>query len=55
MSEDYKRTLEAQLWNIANTLRDKMNTGEFRNYAFGFFLKNKKRHIPVVREMTRRK
>jgi hypothetical protein len=25
MSEDHKRVLEQQLWNIANTLRGKMN------------------------------
>lgn len=36
MSEDYKRTLEAQLWNIANTLRGKMNADEFRDYILGF-------------------
>ncbi len=26
MSEDQKKQLEQQLWNIANTLRGKMNT-----------------------------
>ncbi len=31
MSEDHKRILEAQLWNIANTLRGKMNADEFRD------------------------
>jgi type I restriction enzyme M protein len=36
MSEDYKRVLEAQLWNIANTLRGKMNADEFRDYILGF-------------------
>jgi len=36
MSEDYKRILEAQLWNIANTLRGKMNADEFRDYILGF-------------------
>lgn len=36
MSEEYKRTLEAQLWNIANTLRGKMNADEFRDYILGF-------------------
>ena len=34
--EDYKKVLEAQLWNIANTLRGKMNADEFRDYILGF-------------------
>ena len=29
MSEDQKRVLEQQLWDIANTLRGKMNADEF--------------------------
>ena len=36
MSEDYKKVLETQLWNIANTLRGKMNADEFRDYILGF-------------------
>lgn len=36
MSEDHKRVLEQQLWNIANTLRGKMNADEFRDYILGF-------------------
>ncbi len=36
MSEDYKKQLEQQLWNIANTLRGKMNADEFRDYILGF-------------------
>ena len=36
MSEDYKSKLETQLWNIANTLRGKMNADEFRDYILGF-------------------
>jgi type I restriction enzyme M protein len=36
MSEEYKKVLEAQLWNIANTLRGKMNADEFRDYILGF-------------------
>lgn len=36
MSEDHKRQLEQQLWNIANTLRGKMNADEFRDYILGF-------------------
>ncbi len=36
MSEDQKKLLEQQLWNIANTLRGKMNADEFRDYILGF-------------------
>jgi type I restriction enzyme M protein len=36
MSEEHKRLLEQQLWNIANTLRGKMNADEFRDYILGF-------------------
>ena len=36
MSEDQKKQLEQQLWNIANTLRGKMNADEFRVYILGF-------------------
>lgn len=36
MSDDQKRVLEQQLWNIANTLRGKMNADEFRDYILGF-------------------
>lgn len=36
MSEDQKKALETQLWNIANTLRGKMNADEFRDYILGF-------------------
>jgi len=36
MSEDNKRQLEQQLWNIANTLRGKMDADEFRDYILGF-------------------
>jgi type I restriction enzyme M protein len=36
MSENYKSNLETQLWNIANTLRGKMNADEFRDYILGF-------------------
>jgi hypothetical protein len=38
MSEDKKKQLEQQLWNIANTLRGKMNADEFRDYTLGFIL-----------------
>ena len=36
MSDDHKRQLEQKLWNIANTLRGKMNADEFRDYILGF-------------------
>ena len=36
MSEEHKRQLEQQLWNIANTLRGKMDADEFRDYILGF-------------------
>ncbi len=36
MSDDQKKQLEQQLWNVANTLRGKMNADEFRDYILGF-------------------
>jgi len=36
MSEDQKRMLEQQLWNIADALRGKMNADEYKNYILGF-------------------
>ena len=36
MSEDQKRILEQQLWNIANILRGKMNADEYKSYILGF-------------------
>ncbi|MCW1921050.1 type I restriction-modification system subunit M [Luteolibacter arcticus] len=36
MAEDHKKTLQSQLWNIANTLRGKMGADEFRDYILGF-------------------
>lgn len=36
MSEEQLRQLQQQLWNIANTLRGKMNADEFRDYILGF-------------------
>ena len=36
MSEEQKRKLEAQLWNVANTLRGRMHADEYRNYILGF-------------------
>ncbi len=36
MSDEQKKQLEQQLWNIANTLRGKMSADEFRDYILGF-------------------
>lgn len=36
MTENHKKKLESQLWNIANTLRGKMGADEFRDYILGF-------------------
>ena len=36
MTDDTKKTLQTQLWNIANTLRGKMGADEFRDYILGF-------------------
>ena len=36
MSEEQRRQLQQQLWNIANTLRGKMGADEFRDYILGF-------------------
>lgn len=36
MSEEQKKALQQQLWNIANTLRGKMDADEFRDYILGF-------------------
>ncbi|WP_178861267.1 type I restriction-modification system subunit M [Thiomicrorhabdus cannonii] len=36
MSEEEKKLLEQQLWNIANALRGKMDADEFRDYILGF-------------------
>ncbi len=33
MTQDQKRALERQLWNIADQLRGKMNADEFRSQA----------------------
>lgn len=36
MSDDQKKQLQIQLWQIANTLRGKMDADEFRDYILGF-------------------
>ena len=36
MTEEQKKTLERQLWSVANLLRGKMNADEYKNYILGF-------------------
>jgi type I restriction enzyme M protein len=36
VTDEQKKTLERKLWDIANTLRGKMNADEFRDYILGF-------------------
>lgn len=36
MTEEQKKQLEQQLWNIADTLRGRMDADEFRDYILGF-------------------
>lgn len=36
MTNNQKRRLEQQLWNVADQLRGKMNADEFRDYCLGF-------------------
>lgn len=36
MTQEQKKALERQLWNIADQLRGKMNADEFRDYCLGF-------------------
>lgn len=36
MTDEQKKRLEQQLWNIADTLRGKMNADQFRDYILGF-------------------
>ncbi len=36
LTEEQKRKLEQKLWDIANTLRGKMDADEFRDYILGF-------------------
>jgi type I restriction enzyme M protein len=35
MSTDQKQQLEQMLWDIANTLRGRINADEYRNYILG--------------------
>ena len=54
MSDEQKRILMRELWNIADLLRGKMNAGEYKNYILGFiFYKylSEKQEIYVNEEM----
>ena len=62
MSEDQKKQLETQLWNIANTLRGKMNADEFRDYILDFIFykylsermkRRRKNHSIVLFDVSR--
>lgn len=48
MSENNKQILEQKLWDVANTLRGRINADEYRNYILGFiFFKylSEKQHL----------
>jgi type I restriction enzyme M protein len=36
MSEEQRKILKKQLWDIANLLRGKMNADEYKSYILGF-------------------
>ena len=36
MTDEQKKTLERQLWSVADELRGKMNADEYKNYILGF-------------------
>ena len=36
MSEELRRQLQQQLWNVAKTLRGRMSADDFRDYILGF-------------------
>jgi len=36
MTDEQKKTLERELWGVANVLRGKMNADEYKNYILGF-------------------
>lgn len=49
MTEDQKKSLQRQLWNVANELRGKMGADEFRDYILGFiFYKYLSEKIEIV-------
>jgi type I restriction enzyme M protein len=51
MPEDKKQLLEQKLWNIADTLRGKMDADDFRDYILGFifykYLSEKMHTMPM--------
>ena len=55
MTDDQKRQLQRQLWNIADELRGKMDADEFRDYILGFiFYKylSEKMHLYAEKILT---
>ena len=40
MTNNQKKQLQQQLWNIADSLRGKMHADEFRDYCLGFIFYN---------------
>jgi type I restriction enzyme M protein len=47
-----KQQLEQQLWNIANTLRGKMDADDFRDYILGFIfykVNQEKKELEIIR------
>ncbi len=56
VTEEQKRRLEQKLWDIANTLRGRMDADEFRDYILGFiFYKylSERLHLYVDRELLK--
>lgn len=59
MSSEEKKLLEKQLWGIANVLRGKMHSDEYRNYILGFifykYLSEKLERYINIKLLTREK
>ncbi len=59
MNDNNKQQLEQQLWNIANTLRGKMEADDFRDYIFVFifykYLRARKDIDKIVNVYQKRK
>ncbi|MDQ6953522.1 MAG: type I restriction-modification system subunit M N-terminal domain-containing protein [Mariprofundaceae bacterium] len=49
MSEEEKRLLQQQIWNIANTLRGKMGADEFRDYILGYLIQARYVRLQIMR------
>ena len=55
MGEEQKKLLEQQLWNIANTLRGKMDADEFRDYILGFIFYKYLSEKPIIIEESNKR